>query len=256
VEDGRAIESHDGAFMGYEASILRYLDDHLTVSVLCNTTKANAPGLGEKVAAVFLPEHHGPPAASAAGAAPFGVDLASVEGSYVDRSGADVRILDVSEGTVHVRYGRSHEPPRELVPVGSRDLQVKGGRTHYRFTPADGKRPARLTRLSRSAPPEEFVREDLVSHVDRLADYEGRYGSDELPRDLEIRIADGALVAGPVGGAARTAPFTPVARDLFAAGHAGDTDSIGWRFERDARGRIARLVVSDDRAREVVLRRR
>jgi len=67
---------------------------------------------------------------------------------------------------------------------------------------------------------------------------------------VELRIEDGHLVEGPVGGAARRLPFTPVARDLFAM------EDEGWRFERDGHGKIARLVVSDDRAREVVLTRR
>jgi len=78
----------------------------------------------------------------------------------------------------------------------------------------------------------------------------GRFGSDELAHDLQIGVEDGHLVAGPVGGAPRRTPFTPLARDLFA------TDDVGWRFERDARGKVVRLVASTDRARGVILTRR
>jgi len=46
-------------------------------------------------------------------------------------------------------------------------------------------------------------------------------------------------------------PLGPrVARDLFVS------DDVGWRFERDARGKIVRLVVSTERAIGVVLVRR
>jgi hypothetical protein len=104
--------------------------------------------------------------------------------------------------------------------------------------------------------PLTFVRAELVDPEDlkpeKLAEYTGRFGSDEIAHDLEIRLEGSHLVAGPVGGAARSAPFTPIARDLFES----DVDEAGWRFERNARGKIVRLVVSTDRAWNVVLVRR
>jgi hypothetical protein len=246
-----------GGFAGYRSALGRYVDDRLTVSILCNTTEADADALAEKVAEVFLPKRPAPPPepAPSAPVASFGADLRAAAGTYVDRSRGEVRIVDVSGAVARMRYGRSTSAPRELVPVAPGELQVKGGSTRYRFTPADRNRPARITRLAKSEMPLELVRDEPVDRVDRLADYAGLYGSPELPHDLEVRIEDGSLVAGPIGGAARTRPFEAVARDLFLAGHAGETDDIGWRFERD-QGRIVRLVVSDDRAREVVLVRR
>jgi hypothetical protein len=53
-----------------------------------------------------------------------------------------------------------------------------------------------------------------------------------------------------VGGAALRLPFTPVAHDLFV------TEEVGWKFERGAHDKIVRLVVSTDRAMQVVLVRR
>jgi hypothetical protein len=170
----------------------------------------------------------------------------------------ETRTVEVTDGVVHMRAGRSTAAPRELVPIGPGDLVVKGGRTHYAYQPAQGKQPARLTRQSKTDAPRTFVRVDRIDRVDNLAEYTGRYGSDELAHDIEIRIEDGHLIMAAVGGATRGTPFTPVARDLFESEDTGwrFADDVGWRFERNERGRIVRVVASTDRARGVVLTRR
>ena len=234
---------------------MRYPAERLTVSVLCNTTEADPDALGEKVAAVFLPQLSAPapaPAPGAAGAPPpaFGFDLATVAGTYVDPSIAEVRVVDLTDGVLRMRYTDPVFRPRELVPAGPGDLLVKGGHAHYRYEPATGTRAAQLVRVSKTEQSRTFVRTAVVDRVDDLAQYAGRFGSDELARDLEIRVEDGHLVQAPLGGAALRTPLLPVARDLFAM------EDVGWRFERDARGRIVRLVVSTDRTREVALSRR
>jgi len=260
---GRHVESHDGSFAGYRAVMTRYPTERLTVAVLCNTTRANADALEEKVAAVFLPEPSGeaPTVAatdSAAVPAPFGHDLASIAGLYADPFTMETRTLETTDGVVHMRVGHSTTAPRELVPVGPSDFVVKGGRTHYGYQPAQGKQPARLVRVSRAELTRTFVRVDPVDRVDNLGEYAGRYGSDELAHDIEIRIEGGHLVMAAVGGAMRGTAFKPVARDFFESDDEGwrFADDVGWRFERDGRGRVVRLVASTDRARGVVLTRR
>jgi hypothetical protein len=260
---GLHVEEHDGAFAGYRTILTRYPSERLTVSVLCNTTEAHPDDLEEKVAAVLLPQRGGPgpatvaevPAttsAPSAPSAPFGFDLATVAGTYVDQSIAAVRVIETSGGILRMRYPHTTHPEKVLVPAGPGDLVVTSGqyRTHYAYEPQKGKRPARLLRTTETQLPQTFVRADAVDRAQDLAEYAGRYGSDELARDVEIRVEDGHLVEGPVAGAALLLPFTPVARDLFVS------DDVGWRFERGANGKIARLVVSTDRAREVILSRR
>lgn len=253
---GLHVEEHDGSFMGYRTVLIRYPTERLTVSVLCNTTEADADSLGEAVSAALLPQlrtrepsvaTNAPSATSAA----FGFDFMALGGTYIDPSTAEVRTLGMTDGVLSVGYGKLPRPARELIPVGRGDLLVKGRRTHYTYEGAKGQKAVRLVRVSSGGEaPQVFVRSEPVDKVEKLTEYAGRFGSDELPRDLEIRIDGSRLVAGPPGGAPRTAPFTPVARDLFV------TDDVGWRFERDARHRIVRLVVSTDRARDVVLVRR
>jgi CubicO group peptidase (beta-lactamase class C family) len=251
---GLPVERHDGGFAGYRTVLLRYPTERLTVSVLCNTTEANPDALGDEVAEVFLPQLRAPepeaaPPASEA-PAPFRFDLATVAGTYIDMATGESRTVDAAGGSLRMRYGRSSAAPRELVPAGPADLLVKGSHTRYQYEPAKGKRAAQLVRIAKADAPRTFVRAEPVDKVEGLAEYSARFGSDELAHDLEIRVEDGHLVAAAVGGARRSKPFTPVARDLFA------TDDEGWRFERDARGKIVRLVASSDRARGVVLIRR
>ncbi len=260
---GRHVESHDGAFAGYRSVLTRYPTERLAVAVLCNTTEANADALEEKVAAVFLPQPGGENPAVAAtvpAAVPghFGYDLASIAGLYADPFTVETRTLETADGIVHMRVGRSTNAPRELVPVGPGDFVVKGGSTHYGYQPAQGKQPARLVRVAKAELTRTFVRVDPVERVDNLGEYTGRYGSDELAHDIEIRIESGHLVMAAVGGAMRGTPFRPVARDLFGSDDEGwrFADDVGWRFERDGRGRVVRLVASTDRARGVVLTRR
>jgi CubicO group peptidase (beta-lactamase class C family) len=250
---GLHVEGHDGGFAGYVTVLTRYPSERLTVSVLCNTTEADPDDLGEKLAAVLLPQLGAPEVAEPSRApAPssFGFDLAAVAGTFVDRSTARTRTIEAKDGVITMRYGGSHAKPRELGVAGPGDLFVKGSHTHYLYEPARGGRPAQLVRRPRGEQTQTFLRAEPVAGPQKLEEYAGRFGSVELAHDLEIRVEAGHLVSGPVGGASRKAAFTPVARDLFA------TEDEGWRFERDARGRVARLVVSTDRAREVVLLRR
>jgi hypothetical protein len=139
---------------------------------------------------------------------------------------------------------------------------LKGVPTHYNYEPAKGQKSARFVRNSGGSLPLTFVRAEPVEpselKPEKLSEYTGRYGSDELAHDLEIRLEGSHLVAGPVGGAAKSDLFIPIARDLFGSDDESlrFSDEAGWRFERNARGKIVRLVVSTDRAWNVVLVRR
>ncbi len=231
--------------------------------MLCNTAQANAIGLGEKVAAVFLPELSVPePPPAGVPLEAFGFDLETIRGTYIEPTLAQVRTIDTTDGGIQLLVGKTPGAPRDLIPVGLGDLAVKGGPTYYRYEPAQGPKPARIVRNRGGELPQTFVRGEPVGpsqlKTEKLSEYAGRYGSDELAHDVEIRLEGSRLAAGPVGGAARSARFTPIARDLFETDDESFrfSDEAGWRFERNARGKIVRLVVSTDRAWNVVLVRR
>jgi hypothetical protein len=145
------IEQHDGSFGGYRSWLARYPTKRLTVSVLCNTTQAHADGLGEKVAAVFLPElsvPELPPAAVPLDT--FGFDLKAIGGTYIEPTLAQIRTIDTTDGAIHLLVGNPPGPPRDLIPVGPGDLALKGRPTHYNYEPAKGPKPARIVRRAHS----------------------------------------------------------------------------------------------------------
>jgi CubicO group peptidase (beta-lactamase class C family) len=84
----------------------------------------------------------------------------------------------------------------------------------------------------------------------KLAEYAGRYGSDELTRDVAIVVEDGTLHFGPWGGTPEKEPLEPTARDVFLKG------DVSVTFERSAQGRIKAVVFDTERTRRVRLQRR
>ena len=78
------------------------------------------------------------------------------------------------------------------------------------------------------------MRATPVTTVDNLAEYTGRFGSDELANDMEDPGSRTATSSrGPWAARRGGAPFTLVARDLFAM------EDEGSRFERDGHGKIS-----------------
>jgi len=251
---GRPFEVHDGAFVGYRTILARYPGDRLTVAVLCTDASAHPEALSESVAAVFLPALGDAPAKTEAPApAQLGVDPSALKGSYRDPHTQEIRVVTVRDGKIRMRVALEGGPESpELVPIAPRELVVKGLDTRYTFEPAEGKRPARLVRRAGHAQADTFVRFDPIASVpaEKLADYAGRYGSDEILRDMAIVAKDGKLFVGSWGGALAREPLRPLLADVFVIA------GVAVTFERDARGKVKTLVIDSGRTQGVRLERR
>jgi hypothetical protein len=82
---------------------------------------------------------------------------------------------------------------------------------------------------------------------DTLHNYVGSYINDEFGSLFQVAVADGQLrLLGPIGPASTLQPTT---KDRFTLGGAGIV------FERGAKGRVERLMVSHPRARKTIYRR-
>ena len=70
-----------------------------------------------------------------------------------------------------------------------------------------------------------------------LAEYVGRYTSDEILQDKELSVRDGALVLGTYGRTRGTTPLSPVQRDVWS-GDGGLPFAVALTFHRDAQKRV------------------
>ncbi len=254
--NGTPVEDHGGAWAGFRANITRFPTERLTVACLCNVTSAEPDDLAHAVAATFLPKVAEPapaaPSQTASAPAAHGSAgpsltlLAPVVGTYYDPVSYEVRRISLQNGAIVLDF---QLPPggfhRELEALDAHTFVVLGvpraSATRYLFEPATAKTPAHLVRKPIDGKATTLVRFEPVSpEASELAEYAGRYGSDEILHDVQVGVSDDAFVIGEWG---RTfaAKLAPLARDVFVGG------GVGLHFERDARGHIKGFTMSADR---------
>jgi CubicO group peptidase (beta-lactamase class C family) len=207
--------SHSGSTGGYRAFLARYPQQKVAVAVLCNAAHANATALAHQVADTYLGDASTPAATAAANGGAARADTtgaAPPAGLYRDvRTGAPLRRTSAARGATE----RWVSQP------------ASGGRTLWLRLAADGD-TARYEPMSAATP----TARDLVA-------YAGRWHSADADATWQVRAAgDTLLLRDPRG---RETPLAPAWRDAFTGGGAT------WRFERDAAGRVVRLVASQDR---------
>jgi CubicO group peptidase (beta-lactamase class C family) len=118
------------------------------------------------------------------------------------------------------------------------------------FLPATETAPPQSAPAITAAAPSPVAAGTYEVKPAELARCAGRYGSDELTRDVQIVVDGGKLFLGPWGSTPGAEPLEPVGRDAFRRGHLGIT------FERTAQGRIEAVVFDTESTRHVRLQRR
>jgi CubicO group peptidase (beta-lactamase class C family) len=244
---GVASEEHSGGWAGYRSNILRFPTERLTVACLCNVADARATTLSEEVAVAVLPKlSAGRPTAPAAGpeakleaAGKGDADLSALVGTYVDHR--SLRIITVSsrDGELDAAMGLSPASPGpKLDRLADGTLALRGTPLRFAVEPARGKLPLTLTRLDeKDKPPARFERfQPLTLDAAALAEYAGRWTSEETIHDLELRVIDGKLRFGPWGKRLWKEVPVPLDRDAFESGPGGLV------FERDGRKRVQVMV--------------
>ena len=254
--NGRHVEAHSGGTFGFVSYFMRFPTERLSVAVLCNIEddpKTTPQQFAPAVAELFLPPPPPPtvpvtpdagvdvPPAARPAYVPTSADLAAIVGSYYEPDTLDVRALVLENGKMILRLGLAPDAPtRALEFEGPRSLVVPpAALARYSFEPASRSSPARIVRTVGDEAKRTFLRfEPVTPTPSSLAEYEGRYTSDEIPRDLQLVVVDGKLRFATSGRAPDDDPLTPVARDVFQA------EWMGVHFERDARGKIRAFTVN------------
>ena len=257
--NGLPREQHNGGVNGYRTTMVRYPTARTTVAILCNTGDVDPDELAADVSKVLLPgapdKTANPPTDAAVKApAPSSPIDPAIAGLYVDRDAAMVRFLAIEGGTLRVRRSAEGTGGLALTATTPNVFVAEGG-TSYTFSPGKrdkGKEPARVVRKTSDGPATTLVRVESVAPLSAAAleEYAGRYGSEEVFRDSEVVARGGALVMRSWGSPDEDTHLKPVARDYLLA------DGAGFSFERDKRGKVTGVVISDERTRGVRLTRR
>jgi CubicO group peptidase (beta-lactamase class C family) len=236
---GLPVVEHGGAYGGYRTHLMRFPTQRVAVATLCNVNTANAAGLTQRVAAVFLGDRFttvGPVAAGAPSSAPTvrlsREQLARFAGAYWDANTEDLIRLEVRDTVLAIVGG-----PALLIPTSETTFRnsnsantatfvvERDGSTRMELTSASGRTTYRRMPPARSDTP--------------LAQYVADYFSDELDTTWRIDIKDGRLVIRR-----RALPDIAV-QPVFADAYS--TPAGVLRFTRDASGRVNGFVVGAGR---------
>jgi CubicO group peptidase (beta-lactamase class C family) len=229
--------SHGGSTAGYRAFLARYPEQQVSVAVLCNTSSANPEQYVHAVADLYLGESLKPPPE------PQAVAVAAAE---LDARAGLYRHLDtgLTLSLVRDKDTLRTENKVALVPLSATRFALDRGAA-IEF---DGRGGARFIPLQ--GLPDAFEKVPAAHPTpDQLAEFIGRYSSDEAEVTLQVVVRDGvlALVRRPD----TVLPLTPLYADAFRA--PGPLGMV--RFHRDSRRRVREMSVVNDRVWDLRLRR-
>ena len=249
--NGLPREVHNGGLDGYRSTMVRYPTVRTTIAVLCNDGEADADELAARVVRVVLADVKAAPR----NRAPITTSDAPIDpafaGVYLDRDTASLRVFDLEGSTLRMRTQIQGNGGQPLSHVAPSDFVV--GQTRYSFAPANGSDPAKVVRKGSDGPATTFLKVDPMPPLEapELAEYAGRYQSDELARDVELVVVGSKLFLRSFGGSlGNSPPLEPIDNDYFIVA------GIGHAFKRDTHGAVTSLIVSDGRTRGVQLKKR
>jgi hypothetical protein len=242
---------HGGADAGYRSSILRFPDQHFSVTVLCNAAEANPGGLLHQVADILLAKDlKAPEPAAAKESAPVKADappltadqMSAIAGLYWKRDDDDFQKILVKDGKLQIDLGG--EDFHALKPFEEGHFHIAdvpwGNDIDLHFVAADAGKPRRLEQLSTGGKPEVY---ESVAPFDptaaELPDYTGAYVSEEIDPVYRIALTEGKLTLMRLKHKPDTLHSTM--RDYFV----GDIGTI--HFTRDAGQHISGFILDAGR---------
>jgi len=241
---------HGGSFVGFRTMIVRFPDEKVTITCLCNVAQADPARLARRVADVVLADRFAEPVPADA-APPEAVALspeamAQFAGAYRTAKGVVWEVTERDGGLVLDRFSGE---PTPLVPVSADELRPASGRGQtLAFDPSPGGPAPRPGGHVAAEPPVAFTRVALVAPESvRPDEYTGTYASDELATRM-IVVRDGARLFlrhedpfkdGP------TAALHPTLADTFAV------DGLVVRFERVGGRRVNGFMLDAGRVRDL-----
>ncbi len=237
---GLAIVDHGGADAGYRSDLLRFPDQHFSVACLCNLP-ANPSQLVRQVADIYLARELKPEAGKPEAPAPklTTAQLIPRQGIYYNPDGDAIRRIVLQGDSLRMLQG-SRGTGIELKPLSETRFRLAGQPIEIRFEPLGAAGMRCIEVPDSGAKPTVFERaEEFKPAPAQLAEYVGRYQSDEIEPVYRMALVDGKLVLERLKS--NPSPLEPAIKDLF-------TSSLGnIRFVRDSQARVMGFILNRGR---------
>ncbi len=235
---GLATVSHSGGDAGYRSHYVRFPEQKLSVTCLCNAA-VNPVGLAHDVAALYLVDKMEPVAKGAEAAPRVEVAAAELEkaaGLYHDLKDEGVVRLAVTDGKLMMSLAGQ----AELVPIGpgkfrpgNDPVEISVGGNEISILGPGVKEPDRLKRVAEWKP--------SAGEMQALA---GSYYSQELDSTYRIEVRDGKLKL--LRKKLRTHDVEPTFADALYVRQLGFA-----RVERGANGKVTGFRLTAGRIRDL-----
>jgi hypothetical protein len=244
--------SHGGSWAGFGAELVRFPDEKLSVSTLCNVANANPGALARSVAALYLADKLAPASMTASGSSgPAGgapaprpvVRLMTAElqewvGSYVSTANGSPRVIAVDGDKLVATVNQRRI---ELAPHSASEFSTIVGANpvllRFERTP-EGRRIRQWIGGQEGPPFAELIPMGALS-----AAYAGTYWSEELATSFTIAVGDEALQVKGLDG--EPATYRRIRENVFVGG--GRT----IRFDAPRDGRSAGFALDLGRVRGI-----
>lgn len=249
---GQPTEAHGGSFHGFRTELLRFPQQHFSVSVLCNVASANASALAAQVADIYLanvllPLPKGDEAPLEAKIDPVIFD--AYAGEYaIDNNGQRVTMMFARQGE-RFFLQPSGQPPIEIFPASETEffMKVTPGRVAFTRNPDGTVSRVTLHRARGDLTGERILKARLSPEA--MAELAGTYYSDELDGEMNLVVVDGKLFIATTGGL--RIPLAQRTETSFA-----QPGGATFEFSHDSTGKIGGFEYSSIRVRGLKLTRR
>lgn len=247
----RPLISHGGAWMGYRAGLMRFPEDRLTVILLSNAASIDVSA--RSIADLFLGEAGGSDGDAPAPFEPPGAIelppelLAEYEGTYWNESDRLLRKIEVRDEKLYYVRGAGSATELGALEDGRFVMIGAGIRVDVEFE---------SEKMTVAVEGEDTLVFEPVANLseESLAAYVGDYWSEELERELGLRLENGRIQVAWAGDH-EPVPAENVETDRFVAPRFVDVpwspQDVELEIDRGPSGEVAGLRLSCEMVRGI-----
>jgi len=235
---------HDGEWVGYRAAVSYFPTEQLSVIVACNVIG----NLDAMALALGVADHYLGPAPRQTMPDPARSLAAKRAGLYWSERRGTIRRFAVRDGALVIGAADSGAVLETDGQGGYRDPDAESMAT-YRFPGPEGLPASGMEARTFGGVVHYSRVTDVAGPAPPLADYRGRYVTDDLPGAWELIVDDGVLVRRQPFQ--HDAPLAPLFADTFS-GSLSEGEFL-LHFVRDATGRVTGMLVSSEMLRPMLL---